>query len=230
VALNLYLSTAESPRNANVVSQLNPVPIKMRDLVYQDNLPVNIYVADGSGNYDDRSGNAAYTIETSIGIPGTTPIWLSQNWTLITNGWFGSIQTTAAAFLTQFVATGMNPINLVLEVKLINAQGAATTIAQLPVNVYNDQFAITPNPDVLVNAIRGSYNLISGADSGTVTGLGLVTTPVQVLFHPIRKPANGLNIFPTPVNGTLTTDGFSFSLDGIPDSNGYWLDYIITFS
>lgn len=230
MAWNIYLSAAESPKSANVISQLNPVPIKFRDLVYGDNLQAFIYWVDGLGNFDSRSGSSTYTLKTSIGLPGQTPIWLNATWTLIANGWQGAIQTDAAGFAAQFLATGMNPINLVLEVKAFNLQGAPTALAQIAIKLYNDQIAGTPNPDVLVNAQRGSFQLTQGQDTYTITGLGLTSAPVAVLLHPIRKPANGLNIFATPVNGTLTTDGFTFTLDGQPDGPGYWLDYVITFS
>ena len=229
--MNLYLSAAESPRSALVASQLNPVPIKLRDLFYGDNVSANIYIADGLGGFDARSGDPNYSISAAIGTPGSVPIWLDSTWTQIANGWSGAIQTDAAGFGTQFSLTGMNPIELILEVKIKNIQGAISTLAQIPALIYNDEIGgSTPNPDVLVNAVRGSFNLVQGADSGTITGLGLVTAPVQVLLHPIRKPVGGLNLYATPVNGTLTQDGFSFTLTGQPDGTGYWLDYVICFS
>lgn len=229
--VNLYLSALESPRNALVSSALNPIPVKLRDLINKDNLAVFLYIVDGFGNYDSRSGSTSYTISASIGLPGQAPIWLRNTWTPITNGWSGNLQTDAAGFDSLFATTGMNPIVPTLEIKAFNLQGVPSTLLQMPVNIYNDQIGGTsPTPDVLVNAIRGSYNLTSGADSGTVTGLALSSTPVSVLLHPIRKPAGGFNLFATPISGTLTTDGFQFTLSGAPDLSTYWLDYVITFT
>jgi hypothetical protein len=220
----------ESPRNACVSSQLNPVPIKFRDLAYQDNFAVNLYVVDGFGNFDPRSGDPNTTVKVALGLPGQTPIWLNTTWTPIANGWQGAIQTTNTAFGALFTSTGMNPIQVTLEVKLTNLQGAVSTVGQFTVNIFNDQIAGTPNPDVLMNSILGSFQLSQGVDTYTITGLGLVTAPLNLLLHPIRKPSSGLNIVAVPINGTLTQDGFSFTLSGQPDSNNYWLDYVITFS
>lgn len=229
--VNLYVSAAESPRNALVSSALNPIPIKLRDLINKDTLPVYLFIVDGFGNYDPRSGSTDCTIAASIGLPGQAPIWLRTAWTPITNGWSGNLQTDAAGFDSLFTATGMNPIVPTLEIKAFNLQGVPSTLLQMPVNIYNDQIGGTsPTPDVLVNAIRGSFNLTSGADSGTVTGLALSSTPVSVLLHPIRKPAGGFNLFAAPVSGTLTTDGFQFTLSAAPDLSTYWLDYVITFT
>lgn len=227
--LNIYLSSAESPKGANVISQLNPVSISFKDLIYGDTLPSQIFLVDGNGNYDPRSGSSL-SVSTLIGTPGQTPIWQNNSWSAITNGWSGNIITTAPAFLALFLSTGMNPLTSTLEVKLTDTIGTVATIAQLKIKIYNDQTFTPITTDVLMTAIRGSYNLIQGADSGTVTGLGLSSLPTQVLPFPIRKPSGGINIFPNIVNGSLTTDGFSFTLDAAPDSALYWLDYLITFS
>lgn len=236
MAWNIFLSALESPKSANVASVLNPVPLKFRDLVYGDNVGgVFIYIVDGFGNLDARSGSGNYTLKTSIGLAGQSPISQSSAWTLALTatgaGWQGSIETDQAGFTSLFSSTGMNPLELVFEVKIYNPQNQATTLAQIPISLFNAEVSgTTPNPDVLVNAIRGTFNLVQGADSGTVSGLALVSSPTAVLLHPIRKPANGLNIFASPVNGSLTQDGFLFTLDGQPDSGGYWLDYVITFN
>jgi len=75
-----------------------------------------------------------------------------------------------------------------------------------------------------VDIRRGTVVIGSGAETITVTGLGLPSVPAQVLLS-VRKPAaGGMNITAHLV-GDPTTDGFTAHLSGITPGTGYKLDY-----
>jgi Major tropism determinant N-terminal domain len=76
-----------------------------------------------------------------------------------------------------------------------------------------------------VQKIRGTQAIASGADSVTVSGLGLATVPAQVLVS-FRKQTGGLNLFATVRGDSITTDGFSADLSGVTDAATYKLDYL----
>ena len=59
--------------------------------------------------------------------------------------------------------------------------------------------------------IRGTQAIASGADSVTVSGLGLPSVPAQVLVT-VRKLTGGLNLFATVRGDSITTGGFTADL------------------
>ena len=76
--------------------------------------------------------------------------------------------------------------------------------------------------------IAGTFSIGNLADSGTVTGLNLASSVIpRRIFPKVRKPAGGLNMFANIVDGTMTQDGFDFTLSGETDSADYKLDYLI---
>ncbi len=77
------------------------------------------------------------------------------------------------------------------------------------------------NPDVRA----GTITIPNGANSGTVTGLGLPWTPTKVEAH-VRKITGTLDLFANVV-GAPTADGFSYTLNGVTDTADYKLDYDI---
>ena len=79
---------------------------------------------------------------------------------------------------------------------------------------------------VRVDHVAGTVAMGSGADSVSVTGLALTTTPLQVLVT-VRKPAGGLNLFATVRGDSLSTDGFIADLSGETDGDAYQLDYLV---
>lgn len=74
---------------------------------------------------------------------------------------------------------------------------------------------------------NGQCAIGDASDSGSVT-LGLSATPRRV-FPFVQKPAGGLNLFASIVDGTLSATGFTFNLSGLTDSANYKLDYILIF-
>ena len=76
-----------------------------------------------------------------------------------------------------------------------------------------------------VQKIRGTQAIGSGADSVTVSGLGLASVPAQVLVT-VRKATGGLNLFATVRGDSITTGGFTADLSGVTDATTYQLDYL----
>ncbi len=74
--------------------------------------------------------------------------------------------------------------------------------------------------------VRGTQAIAAGADSVTVTALGLGTAPSQVLLT-VRKRTGGLNLFATLRSDSLTGAGFTADLSGATDEATYQLDYLV---
>ena len=77
-----------------------------------------------------------------------------------------------------------------------------------------------------VQRIRGTVAIASGADSVTVSGLGLGSVPGQVLVT-MRKATGGLNLFATVRDDSITTNGFTVDLSAATDAATYKLDYLV---
>jgi hypothetical protein len=77
-----------------------------------------------------------------------------------------------------------------------------------------------------VQKLRGTQAIAAAADSVTVSGLGLVSVPAQVLVT-MRKVTGGLNLFATVRGDSITTDGFTVDLSAATDAATYQLDYLV---
>ena len=77
-----------------------------------------------------------------------------------------------------------------------------------------------------VQKIRGTQAIASGADTVTVSGLGLASAPGQVLVT-VRKLTGGLNLFATVRDDSVTTGGFTVDLSAATDAATYKLDYLV---
>jgi len=77
-----------------------------------------------------------------------------------------------------------------------------------------------------VAKLRGTAAIGSGADSVTVSGLGLASVPAQVLVS-VRKVTGGLNLFATVRGDSITTGGFTVDLSAATDAATYKLDYLV---
>jgi hypothetical protein len=77
-----------------------------------------------------------------------------------------------------------------------------------------------------VQKYRGTQAIASGADSVSVSGLGLAAAPAQVLVS-MRKAAGGQNLFATVRGDSISADGFSVDLSGVTDAGTYLLDYLV---
>ena len=76
-----------------------------------------------------------------------------------------------------------------------------------------------------VQKVRGTQAIASGADSVTVTGLGLASAPGQVLVT-VRKQTGGLNLFAAVRGDSITANGFTADLSAATDGATYQLDYL----
>ncbi|HWD20525.1 MAG TPA: hypothetical protein VHB20_14730 [Verrucomicrobiae bacterium] len=70
----------------------------------------------------------------------------------------------------------------------------------------------------------GQLAIPNGVDRVTVTGLALAAAPT-IALGTIVQPAGGLQLFCTLEAGSLTTDGFTFTLNAHTDSPNYFLNY-----
>jgi hypothetical protein len=77
-----------------------------------------------------------------------------------------------------------------------------------------------------VQKICGTQAIASGVDHVTVTGLGLASTPGQVLVT-VRKLTGGLNLFATVRDDSVTAGGFTVDLSAATDAGTYKLDYLV---
>jgi len=77
-----------------------------------------------------------------------------------------------------------------------------------------------------VQKIRGTQAIASGADTVTVSGLGLASAPGQVLVT-VRKLTGGLNLFATVRDDSVTAGGFTVDLSAATDTATYKLDYLV---
>ncbi len=76
--------------------------------------------------------------------------------------------------------------------------------------------------------VCGTFQIDNLASSGTVTGLQLDSGLIpRRVFPRVRKPSGGFNMFACIVDGTVTSDGFQFTLTGQTDSANYFLDYLM---
>ncbi len=77
-----------------------------------------------------------------------------------------------------------------------------------------------------VQKYRGTQAIASGADSVTISGLGLSSVPAQVLVT-VRKVTGGLNLFATVRDDSITTGGFTVDLSAATNESTYKLDYLL---
>ncbi len=225
--LSIYISSLNGPRGSIVVSKENPVSQAFRDLVLGDVHAANIYLVDGVGGYDARSGQAGSSVRVALGIPGTAPVWINTNWQIISNGWAGQIAANTQSLVALF--TDSDPIDVTLEIQITDAAGNSIAFANPKIHIWRrliDINSLVTNP--FMNAVKGEYAIPALVDTGVVSGLALALLPTGIIVQ-VQKPVGGFNLFPTLVSGSITLDGFSFDLSGQTDSANYKLDYTLLY-
>lgn len=71
--MNLYVYADPASPAASLYTNVDAeVPTQFPELVVGDTIHANLYLIDGEGGYDSRSGSAAYTLSVSIGDPTET--------------------------------------------------------------------------------------------------------------------------------------------------------------
>lgn len=213
-----------------MASVLNPVNILPREMVLYDSLATNIYLVDGNGGYDSLSGASGSTVIATLGQAGATPLWTNSSWTLITGpaGWTGKLSPNSAALVAIFATLGTNPVELEFAINITNQAGDPVSYANALVNFWKrfPGTAVSTNP--FANSGDGAFSIPNGADVGAVTGLNLTLIPRRVMVS-VRKPAGGLQLFASVEDGSITTDGFKFTLNGQTDAGTYKLDYVLLY-
>lgn len=227
--MNIFLSSKANPRGSVVDSKERAIPSAMRSLVLYDQIATNLYVVDGIGGYDAISGAAGSSVVASIGQPGQAPVWVNSSWALITNGWSGQIAANSAALVALFVGvTGPEPLELELIILVTDTTGKPVSYTNNLVKIYNRYAGAAVSTNPIANSGDGAYTIPNGADTGSVTGLALTLTPRRVMVS-VRKPVGGLNLFASVVDGSISTDGFNFTLNGQTDAGTYKLDYVLLY-
>lgn len=225
--LALYISEALDCDKSRVFSVDNTISIPMTEMVFGESRAVKLYIVDGQGGYDAVSGAVGTTVKVGIGdLNADDPVWLNTSWTRIANGWQGVIAPNIQAVYNLFA--GQNFITVSLRIQIIDAAGDKENYALLPFRLWRLGISTTILPTPPEDAQSGYFPIPNAADFVTVTGLNLSAVPRGVMPFMV-KPAGGFNIFPTLVNGTITTDGFTVDFNGSTDSNQYQLFYFLTF-
>ncbi len=76
--------------------------------------------------------------------------------------------------------------------------------------------------------VSGTLPLGSGVQEGQVAGLGLSFTPTEIFLQvEVPDSSEPLLLFAVTIRGTISSDGFSFYLSGLTDSDDYRLHYLI---
>lgn len=225
--LALYISEALNCCNSRVFAVDNPAPVPMSELVINDLLETDLFLVDGQGGYSALSGADGVTVKVGIGdLTSAEPVWLSQVWNSITNGWTGVVSLQSAPLIA--LLAGRNVMTASFRVKIVDADNHEQTYALLPFKFWG--IGISPNttPDIPADSMDGEFAIPNGSATVTVTGLNLSAVPRRV-FAVVRKPVGGENLFPTVVQGSITTDGFTADLGGATDSSLYKLEYLLIF-
>ena len=190
MATNVYLNAAAlSPRFGFVRSELNPSPVDIYDIVYGDKLALNIYLVDGAGGFDATSGLSGYTVKVGLGLIGQEVAALQESWSLITNGWSGSIELNTTG--VRDIVGSADQADAWIEIEITDPSGNRRTYGQQQVLLLNQAIsgtAAVPSPSAdfytIVEANQKfvqNQSAITGLTGGTATDLdSLVTLGVAV--------------------------------------------------
>jgi hypothetical protein len=77
---------------------------------------------------------------------------------------------------------------------------------------------------VYINSATGAYSIPNSSQGASLTGLALPFTPTKVLMT-VQSPANGLVLYAT-LSGSPTSDGWTFTMNGLTDSGLYVLNWM----
>jgi hypothetical protein len=161
-ALKLYISAKNGTAVENALVESadeGAVSVTPRALVLGDSPTIEVYIVDGEGAYDTRSGNASYTPRLALAVPGATPTggtyilgYGSQTSGTVTSGKrykitsfvsgddFTNIGATANATGAVFTASGTTPTtwtnsSTLVEVTTDLAYNADETAIQTALNL-----------------------------------------------------------------------------------------------
>lgn len=159
----------------------------------------------------------------------TETAWLNSSWTRFAGppaGWSGTISPNGLKVFQMF--NGKSLITPTLEIRVTDAAGNPRSYASLPFKLLQTLIptgALSTTPEVSQD---GVFAIPNGTDVVNVTGLALSLVPRRV-YPFVIKPAGGLNIFASLVDGSVDTDGFDVDLSGMTDNANYKLGYILLY-
>lgn len=162
----------------------------------------------------------------------TEVAWLNSSWTRVAGSpaYWNGLLSTSGIKLYQLFAGKSKLQSATLEIRVTDAAGYPRSYASLPITLLQ---TILPTGDmentpIDETTLDGAFAIPNGTDQVTVTGLALTQVPRRI-FPFIIKPAGGLNIFASLVDGSEGLDGFIADLSGMTDSSNYKLGYVFIF-
>lgn len=159
----------------------------------------------------------------------TETAWLSSSWTRFAGppaGWTGLLSPNGLKVFQLF--NGKSSISPTLEIRVTDASGNPRSYASIPFKLLQTLIPTTSLSTTLETSVDGVFAIPNGVDQVTIEDLGLTLVPRRIALVMI-KPAGGLNIFPSLVDGSESTDGFTVDLSGMTDNSNYKLGYILLF-
>lgn len=180
----LVNTNAQSPGASIVADITESAPSFAPVFVFGDKLSIDLYLVDGTGHYDSRSGNGANTIKAGLGPIGGTLIAYQPTWSTIANGFRGELNlaTNEAEALLGSAST----VNTWFEIEITEPSTLRQTLVQTLVELRRDVIPNTPNAPVPISSYTDTVTLnksfvqnrfaITGLTGGGGTNLdGIVT-------------------------------------------------------
>lgn len=179
--------------------------------------------------------------ESDAGAPSGDPVFSQTTWVETVSGddtfYSGELDLNTTEMNDLFTA-GASSVTCLVDVEVQDAANSRRYTlrfqATIRAQVYSNESDPTPatpsypNPSEIVTKACGTLTLGSGVDTASVTGMGLASTPAQILLT-LRKPSAGAANLgaPTVIDGTEDSDGFDIELPSATPSTGYKLDYLV---
>src|SRR5262245_25780814 len=144
----LYVNTgAQSPASALVTDITTTVPEVAPTFVYGDVLPIDLYLVDGLGYYDERSGLAAVGVRTALGLIGGPNVAFQGTWSQIPHGFhcYLNLLTVEGDALLPMPKTG---VKVLFEIE-VSDPSTKQTVLQIEVDFLRDligETAPVPTP------------------------------------------------------------------------------------
>lgn len=193
MALDLYVNmAASSAKNALVLSEDDMKAVRLQDFVLGDTVPIRLFLVDGNGAFDTRSGDATYGIKIGIGPLGGSATQ-------------GSFTLTFGGDTTADIAFDSTPEEVEAALELLASIGAGNLRVYGNAPYYLVEFigslalanqaAMTADGSGLYPDTTVTIDTITGGDAthNEKQSIRLVRQPaaLQTTWTTITSPANG---------------------------------------
>lgn len=181
----LYINAnAQSPAAALLSASTESAPSVAPEFVFGDRLSIDMYLVDGQGSFDERSGDPANSIRVALGPIGGPLVAYQPSWSAIDNGFRGELdlntdeaddllgdeESVQTWFEIEIIEPGPNPQTLVHQVVELRRE----LIPNTP-NIPTPIASYTPTSDLNKNFVQNRFG-ITGLTGGGSTNLdGIVT-------------------------------------------------------